>query len=80
MSLVKKGKCSRCGKEFYWRIQRPSDGYWDRWKSDEGDTLTRWFMNHTLCWDHAFEEMPEKFRKIIRTITYEEEEKKISSG
>jgi len=72
MSYIKHSKCTKCGREFRWVIQRPGDSYWDRWKSDDGDTLGRWFLAHNLCWHHAFEEMPEKFARLIRTIEYTE--------
>ena len=72
MSYFKDARCTKCGKEYRWRIQRPGDAYWDRWKSDDGETLSRWFLAHNLCWEHAFEEMPERFASIIRTIEYEE--------
>jgi hypothetical protein len=73
MALIKDRHCSKCGKKFFWKIERPSDGNWDRWKNDDGDTLSNWFITHNLCWEHAFAEMPEKFRRIIRTEIYEEE-------
>ena len=74
MSMIKNSKCSQCGKKFLWRIQRPSDGHWDRWSNDDGDTLANWFIANTLCWDHAFAVMPERFVKILKTIEYVEEE------
>ena len=74
MSMIKNSKCIQCGKKFTWRIQRPSDGHWDRWSNDDGDTLANWFISNTLCWDHAFAVMPERFAKILKTIEYVEEE------
>jgi hypothetical protein len=74
MSLVKSAVCTNCKRKFFWKIERPSDGYWDRWKSDDGNTLASWFLGNNLCWDHAFEKMPERFRKIIHTELYEEAE------
>lgn len=82
MAFVKESKCTKCGKQFAWTIERPGDGFWDRWKSDNGNNLGSWFLSHSLCWDHAMEEMPEKFRTVLRTITYREtgtEEKDESS-
>jgi len=72
MSLVKSGACSKCGRNIFWKIERPSDGYWDRWRSDDGKTLASWFLSNNLCWDHAFESMPDRFRAIIRTELYQE--------
>jgi hypothetical protein len=72
MALIKDRSCSKCGKTFFWKIERPSDGNWDRWKNDDGDTLANWFITHNLCQEHAFEIMPERFKKIIRTEVYEE--------
>jgi hypothetical protein len=72
MSLVKSAVCKRCQRKFLWKIERPGDGYWDRWKSDDGNTLASWFLSNNLCWEHAFEAMPERFRKILRTELYEE--------
>ncbi len=72
MSLVKDRVCSVCGKKYLWKIERPSDGYWDRWRNDDGDILANWFITNNLCWDHAFEQMPERFKKLIRTEHYEE--------
>ena len=74
MSLIKDRRCTKCGKRFFWKIERPTDGNWDRWKNDSGDTLANWFITHNLCMEHALEEMPEQFRKLIRTERYEEEE------
>ena len=73
MALIKDRTCSKCGKKFFWKIERPSDGNWDRWKSDDGNTLSNWFITHNLCREHAFAEMPEQFKKIIRTEIYEEQ-------
>jgi hypothetical protein len=72
MSILKDRTCSVCGKSFVWKIERPGDGYWDRWRNDDGDTLANWFITHNLCHAHAVEQMPEKFRQIIRTIFYVE--------
>lgn len=74
MAFVKETRCRKCGRQFFWRIERPGDGFWDRWKSDDGNTLASWFLSNNLCWDHSFEAMPEKFRSIIRTIEYTEDE------
>ena len=74
MAFVKQAVCAKCGKKFVWTINRPGDGFWDRWKSDNGDTLATWFLSNTLCWDHAFEVMPEQFREMIQTTHYEESE------
>ena len=72
MSLIKDAACSSCGKKFSWKVERPSDGYWDRFRNDDGDILANWFRTNSLCWDHAFEKMPERFKSIIRTEFYEE--------
>ncbi|MCI0708484.1 MAG: hypothetical protein L0Y80_13480 [Ignavibacteriae bacterium] len=72
MSLVKSAVCTKCGKKILWKIERPSDGYWDRWRSDDGNILASWFLSHNLCWEHAFESMPERFKSIIRTEIYQE--------
>lgn len=72
--MSKSAKCKQCGKEFVWRIQRPGDGHWDRWTNDDGNTLANWFITNTLCWDHAFAVMPERFARIIKTTEYGEEE------
>ena len=72
MSLVKSTTCSKCGRTFVWKIERPSDGYWDRWRNDDGNTLASWFLSNNLCWDHAFEKMPLRFRKSLRTEVYQE--------
>ncbi len=72
MSLIKDAVCSSCGKQFSWKVERPSDGYWDRFRNDDGDILANWFRTNSLCWDHAFEKMPERFKAIIRTEFYEE--------
>lgn len=72
MSLLKDRSCSVCGKKFVWKIERPGDGYWDRWRNDDGETLANWFITNNLCWNHAFEKMPDQFRKIIRTEFYRE--------
>lgn len=74
MALVKRSICTECKKTFFWKIDRPSDGYWDRWRSDDGDTLSAWFLTNNLCWEHAFTKMPERFRKIIKTVEYTESE------
>lgn len=74
MALVKDSKCSVCGREYKWRIERPGDSHWDRWTNDDGNTLTNWFMTNNLCWDHAFEKMPERFKRLVKTARYEEEE------
>ncbi|MBI2619078.1 MAG: hypothetical protein HYW57_03260 [Ignavibacteriales bacterium] len=74
MAFVKETRCKKCGRKFFWCIERPGDGFWDRWKSDDGNTLASWFLSNNLCWDHAFEAMPGQFRRLIRTIEYEEEE------
>lgn len=74
MAFLKEAVCTVCKKKFVWEIERPGDGYWDRWQSDDGNTLANWFVTNSLCWDHAFEKMPEKFRRIIRTVYYEESE------
>jgi len=75
MAMIKNTSCTKCGRKFYWQIERPGDSFWNRWISDDGDTLSAWFLTHNLCWEHAFTEMPEKFAKIIKTLRYEEEEK-----
>ncbi|HXG37442.1 MAG TPA: hypothetical protein VNL36_01585 [Bacteroidota bacterium] len=80
MSLIKSAFCTQCRRKFFWKIERPGDGYWDRWKSDDGNTLASWFLSNNLCWDHAFEKMPERFRQIIRTELYEETEPQSPSG
>lgn len=72
MALLKETVCTQCGKRFSWKVERPSDGFWDRFRNDDGDTLANWFRTNNLCWDHAFEKMPERFRSIIRTEFYEE--------
>ncbi len=74
MAMIKNGQCTQCGKRFAWRIQRPGDGHWDRWRNDDGDTLANWFIDNTLCWDHAFAIMPERFAKILKTVEYSEDE------
>ena len=74
MAFVKESVCTRCGRHFVWKINRPGDGFWDRWKSDDGNILATWFLSNTLCWDHAFEAMPERFRSVIQTSFYEESE------
>ncbi|GJQ21767.1 MAG: hypothetical protein HBSIN02_21220 [Bacteroidia bacterium] len=73
MAYVKESACKKCGKKFFWKIERPGDGFWDRWRNDDGNILASWFLSNSLCWDHAFEVMPEHFRTIIRTIAYHEE-------
>ncbi|HTX19435.1 MAG TPA: hypothetical protein VMG34_12340 [Bacteroidota bacterium] len=73
MSMSKKGSCTKCGKKFSWRIQRPGDGHWDRWTNDDGDTLANWFIGNRLCWEHAFAAMPPRFSAILKTLSYEEE-------
>lgn len=80
MPFVKEGVCRVCGKKFVWTIERPGDGYWDRWKSDDGNTAGSWFLSNSLCWDHSFEKMPAPFRELIRTITYDESEPKTTPG
>lgn len=72
MALLKSRTCSVCGRAYIWKIERPGDGYWDRWRNDDGDTLSSWFVTNNLCWNHAFERMPERFRSLIRTEFYEE--------
>ena len=72
MPFIKESVCSVCKKSYVWNIERPGDGYWDRWQSDDGNTLGNWFLTNNLCWDHAFEKMPERFRRYIRTVAYEE--------
>ncbi len=72
MPFVKESVCSVCKKQYFWKIERPGDGYWDRWQSDDGDILANWFLANHLCWDHAFQNMPVQFRKRIRTVAYEE--------
>ena len=74
MSLIKDRTCSVCGKKYFWKIERPGDGYWDRWRNDDGETLANWFITNNFCWDHAFEKMPDRFRNIIKTVKYEEKE------
>ena len=74
MSLVKNRKCSECGREFLWVIDRPGDGYWDRWRNDNGETLASWFTSNTKCYDHALESVPDGFRRLIKTRQYEETE------
>lgn len=73
MSYIRNTTCRKCGRKFFWKIERPGDGFWDRWRNDDGNTLASWFLANRLCWDHAFEVMPEPFRAIIRTVVYEEE-------
>ena len=73
MAYMKNSTCKKCGKKFTWKIERPGDGFWDRWKSDDGNILATWFLSNNLCWDHAFETMPEHFRPIIQTVLYHEE-------
>jgi hypothetical protein len=80
MSFLKQSTCTVCKKKFVWKIQRPGDGYWDRWRSDDGDTFGSWFLGNNLCWDHAFETMPKKFRTIVRTELYEESEDKAQAA
>lgn len=72
MSLIKERTCSECGKTFTWSIDRPGDGFWDRWRNDSGDTLASWFVSNTRCFDHAMKVIPQKFKTIMRTVTYEE--------
>lgn len=72
MPLTKESKCTKCGKRFSWVINRPGDSYWNRWISDDNDTLSAWWQTHSLCWDHAFEELPEKFVPRLKTLKYEE--------
>ena len=72
MSYVKERSCAVCGKSFVWKIARPGDGFWDRWRNDDGDTLASWFITNTLCQTHALEKMPDKFRRILLTEYYEE--------
>jgi len=72
MGFVKEGICKKCGKSFTWKIDRPGDGFWDRWKSDNGSTLATWFLSNSFCWDHAMEVMPDRFRPILQTTLYEE--------
>jgi len=74
MPLVKNRSCSTCGREFLWVIDRPGDGYWDRWRNDTGDTLGSWFTTNTKCYDHAMESMPETFKSLMRVRQYEESE------
>ena len=74
MSFVRESHCRKCGKQFVWKIERPGDGFWDRWRSDNGNILANWFVSNSLCWDHAMEEMPAQFRSVIRTVSYEEHE------
>lgn len=73
MSMMKKSTCRQCGKKFSWIIQRPGDGHWDRWSNDDGETLANWFIENSLCWDHAYAVLPQKFAGIIKTLSYEEE-------
>ncbi len=80
MSMTKNAICKACGKKFTWRIQRPGDGHWDRWTNDDGDTLANWFIDNTLCWDHAYAVMPPRFAEVLKTISYEEEEVSILEG
>jgi hypothetical protein len=74
MGLVKERTCSVCKRPFVWKIARPSDGYWDRWRNDDGNTLANWFLTTDLCWDHAYENMPEEYRLLLKTENYEEGE------
>lgn len=74
MSFVKNTTCTVCGRPFVWKIERPGDGYWDRWRSDDGKTAASWFLSNNLCWDHAYQQMPEQFRRSIRTSEYSEGE------
>ena len=80
MAFVKEAVCPQCGKKFVWTIERPGDGYWDRWRSDDGNTAASWFLSNTRCWDHAYEKMPEGFRPVVRTLTYEEWEPAEKAG
>lgn len=73
MAYIKESTCKKCGIKFTWKIERPGDGFWDRWKSDDGNILATWFLSNNLCWDHAFESMPEQFRPMIQTVLYHEE-------
>ena len=72
MPFVKKRTCSECGKSFLWVIERPGDGYWDRWRNDNGETAASWFTANTRCFDHAMASAPEQFRDLLRTTLYEE--------
>lgn len=72
MAIVKEAACSVCQKPFIWKIGRPGDGYWDRWKNDDGNNAASWFLRNNLCWDHAFERMPEQFRGVFQTELYKE--------
>ncbi len=74
MALVKRSTCSKCGKGFSWQIERPGDSYWNRWVSDKSTTLSAWWQTHNLCWDHAFEQLPDEFVPRLKTIRYEESE------
>ncbi|MDA0987104.1 MAG: hypothetical protein O3A55_05835 [Bacteroidetes bacterium] len=74
MALTKNTVCKKCGKKFKWKIERPGDGFWDRWRNDNGNTLSNWFVTNYFCWDHAFETIPPEFFDKINTIEYLEEE------
>ncbi len=74
MPLIKDRTCTMCGKKFLWVIDRPGDGYWDRWRNDNGDTLGSWFTTNTLCYEHAMDAMPDGFSELLRTRRYEEQE------
>ena len=72
MSFIKNRTCSVCGREFVWVIDRPGDGYWDRFRNDTGDTVASWFTANTKCYDHALADLPDQFSHLIRTQHYEE--------
>ncbi len=74
MAFVRESVCQKCGRPFVWSIDRPGDGFWDRWKSDNGNTLASWFLSNSQCWDHAWESIPERFRPMLRTVSYTEGE------
>ncbi|MSP64931.1 MAG: hypothetical protein EXR24_04580 [Ignavibacteria bacterium] len=73
MALIKNTKCKKCGKSYKWKIERPGDGFWDRWRNDDGNIIANWFVTNSLCWDHAFEVMPKEFVDKIKTVEYVEE-------
>ena len=78
MAMLKNSQCRECGKKYSWVIARPGDGHWDRWTNDDGETLANWFITNNLCWEHAFAKMPERFAKMIKTLSYEEEEQTVT--
>ncbi len=80
MALLKHSKCAKCGKEFTWQIQRPGDSYWNRWISDDNKTLSAWWRTHSLCWDHAYEVLPDELAPRLTTLRYEEKDQTASGS